>query len=282
MHANKTIPRVSIVIACFNDLNIVKAVQSAHQQTYANKEIIVINDGSNQQTVKVIQSVQKFINILITQDNSGQSIARNKGIAKATGEYILNLDSDDYFEREFCEKAVAQFESNKAVKIVTCKARRFNSEGDIDVYTPRGGELENFLFSNSALGSSMFKKENWKACGGYEEKLPILGFEDWEFYLNMLKKGGFAYVIPEVLFNYQIRKNSTTSQIKPFKLDKFKYIILKHSELYKNNFEAMVLNLIERAKFEEMEKIKNTRRIDFKLGKAILKPLRFIKALLKY
>lgn len=279
MRVNNKVPKVSIVIACFNDLYVAKAVQSAYQQTYSNKEIIVVDDGSNQETVKVIQSVQKFIDIIITQDNTGQSIARNKGIEKATGEYILNLDSDDYFEMEFCEKAVAQFENNKKVKLVTCKARRFNKEGEIDIFTPRGGDLENFLFSNSALGSSMFKRNDWEQVGGYEEKLPILGFEDWEFYLNILKTGGVAYVIPEVLFNYQVRENSTTAKIKDFKTDKFKHIILKHSELYKENFEALVSNLIERLKTEEMEKIKNTRRIDFKLGKAFLRPLRFIKSL---
>jgi len=281
MHVSNIAPKVSIVIACYNDLNIAKAVQSAYSQTFSNKEIIVVDDGSNQLTVEVIQSVQKFIDIIITQDNKGQSIARNNAIKKATGEYILNLDSDDYFEKEFCGKAVQIFLENKEVKIVTCKARRFNKEGEIDIFTPLGGDLQNFLFSNSALGSSMFKKENWEDCGGYEEKLPILGFEDWEFYLNILKTGGVAYVLPEVLFNYQVRENSTTAKIKDFKLDKFKHIIFKHSELYKNNFEALVSNLIERVKTEELEKIKNTKRIDFKLGKAFLRPLRFIKTLIK-
>lgn len=273
------IPKVSIIIACYNDPEVVVAVRSAYNQTYSNKEIIVVDDGSNQITQKALESVRKYIDIVIQQENQGQSIARNNGIKKATGEYILNLDSDDYFEKEFCGKALAQFEKNKEVKIVTCKARRFNKSGDIDVFTPLGGGLHNFLFSNSALGSSMFKRIDWEQVGGYEEKLPILGFEDWEYYLNILKTGGVAYVIPEVLFNYQVRENSTTVKIKDFKLDKFKHIILKHSELYKDRFEALVSNLIERIKTEEMEKIKNTKRIDFKLGKAFLRPLRFIKSL---
>jgi hypothetical protein len=273
------IPKLSIIIACYNDPDVVVAVRSAYNQTYSNKEIIVVDDGSNQQTQIALQSVREFIDIVITQDNQGQSIARNNAIKKATGDYILNLDSDDYFEKEFCGKAVAHFENNREVKIVTCKTRRFNRIGEIDVFTPLGGDLQNFLFSNSALGSSMFKRNDWEQVGGYEEKLPILGFEDWEFYLNILKTGGVAYVLPEVLFNYQVRENSTTAKIKDFKTDKFKHIILKHSKLYKNNFEALVTNLIERLKTEEMEKIKNTKRIDFKLGNAFLRPLRFIKSL---
>ncbi len=275
----KITPKISIIIACYNDLDVVVAVKSAYHQTYPNKEIILVDDGSNQQTQKAIQSVREYIDRIITQGNQGQSVARNNGIEKATGEYILNLDSDDYFEKEFCGKAVQIFLENKEVKIVTCKARRFNKNGEIDVFTPHGGNLQNFLFSNSALGSSMFKRNDWEQVSGYEEKLPILGFEDWEFYLNILKTGGIAFVLQEVLFNYQVRENSTTAKIKDFKSDKFKHIILKHSELYKENFEALVSNLIERLKTEEMEKIKNTKRIDFKLGKAILKPLRFIKSL---
>lgn len=273
------IPKVSIIIACYNDPDILVSVKSAYNQTYENKEIIVVDDGSNKLTKTAIKSVQHYIDIVITQDNQGQSIARNNAIKQAAGKYILNLDSDDFFEAEFCKKAVAEFESNEDIKIVSCKARRFNKEGEIDVFTPLGGDLQNFLFSNSALGSSMFKRRDWETFGGYEEKLPILGFEDWEFYLNILKTGGVAYVIPEVLFNYQIRHNSTTAKIKDFKLDKFKLIILKHSELYKDNFEALVSYLIERLKTEEMEKIKNTKRIDFKLGAALLRPLRFIKSL---
>ncbi len=273
-------PKVSIIIACYNDTNVVTAVQSANDQAYLNKEIIVVDDGSNSQVAKIIQDLKNKIDLIIVQKNQGQSIARNNAIKKATGIYILNLDSDDFFEKEFCGKAVQIFLKNKEVKIVTCKARRFNKSGIIDFFTPLGGDLQNFLFSNSALGSSMFKRKDWEQVGGYEENLPVLGFEDWELYLNILKTGGVAYVIPEVLFNYQIRDNSTTSKIKDFKLDKFKHIILKHSELYKKNFEALVTNLIEKLKTEEVEKIKNTKRIDFKLGKAFLRPLRFIKSLL--
>lgn len=275
------IPKISIIIACYNDLDVVAAVKSAFSQTYLNKEIILVDDGSDQLTQEAIHSVREYINIVIQQENKGQSIARNNGIKKATGEYILNLDSDDTFEPNYCEEAVKVFLKNKEVKIVTCKARRFaKKSGEIDVFTPVGGDIKNFLFSNAALGSAMFKKTDWEACGGYEEKLPILGFEDWEFYINILKAGGIAKVLPDILFNYQIRENSTTARIKDVKLDKFKYIILKHSELYKGNFEALVTNLIERLKAEEREKIKNIHRIEFKLGKAILKPFRIIKSLI--
>lgn len=275
-------PLVSIVIACYNDAAYIEqAVYSALNQTYSNKEVIVVDDGSDEETKAVLKKLVPKITLLITQENQGQSIARNNGIRKAKGEYILNLDSDDFFDPSFCEKAILKFQEDKKIAIVSCHANLFNHTGFIDVFRPIGGDLNNFLFANSALGSLIFKRKDWEISGGYEEKLPILGLEDWEFYIQILKVGGYAYVIDEALFNYQIRKNSTTDRIRDLKLEKFKYIIMKHKELYKENFEFLVENLFKQIKSQQSEKIKNTKRIEFKIGKAILRPLRWIKALIK-
>lgn len=273
---------VSIIIPCYNDSEFIeKAVFSALNQSYKNIEVIVIDDGSNAKTKLVLNKLESKITKLITQENQGQSIARNNGILEAKGEYILNLDSDDFFEPDFCLKAVNKFQEDEATKIVTCLAKRFSQKQTIDIFTPSGGTVDNFLFANAALGSSMFKRKDWELCGGYEEKLPILGFEDWEFYIQLLKHGGYAYVINEILFNYQIRENSTTDRIRDLKLDKFKHIIFKHKEMYKDNFDNLIDNLIERTRREGYEKVKNTKRIDFVIGKAILKPFRWIKSVFK-
>jgi hypothetical protein len=273
---------ISIIIPCYNDSDFIeKAVQSALNQTYPNIEIIVVDDGSDAKTKAVLKAIEPSITKLITQDNQGQSVARNNGIKQAKGEFILNLDSDDFFEPSFCEKAVQKFQEDSAIKIVTCLANRFNTKGSIDIVTPRGGDIQNFLFANSALGSSMFRKQDWKVAGGYEEELPILGFEDWEFYIQLLKHGGYAYVLNEVLFHYQVRENSTTDRIRDLKLDKFKHIIFKHQDLYKDNFEGLVANLLERIRQESIEKVKNTERLDFVIGNHVLKPFRWVKAMIK-
>ena len=269
--------KLSIIIACYNDLDVVQAVKSAANQTYQDKEIIVVDDGSDASTKNAINSIAESIDILITQNNQGQSLARNHGINKASGEYILNLDSDDFFEAAFCEKAVKLMQDDPEVKIVTCQARRFTKKNEIDVYTPAGGDYINFLVSNSALGSSMFRKTDWEACGGYETELPILGFEDWELYLNILKKGGRAEVIKEVLFNYQVGKNSTTTRIKHLKQEKFKQIVFKHKELYKTHFDLLVNDLFDRIQKEENDKIKISNNLDSRLGSTLLRPLRSIK-----
>lgn len=276
------IPKISIVIACYNDPYVVEAVESAYLQSYPNKEIIVIDDGSKEEIKEALRSLKNQISILIEQENSGQSIARNNGIKRATGKYVLNLDSDDFFEDSFCEKAVRTFEEEEKVKIVTCNARRFNEKGTIDIFIPRGGEIGNFLYSNAALGSSMFRKSSWEKSGGYEEKLPILGIEDWEFYIQILKDGGYAYVIPEVLFHYRVRPNSTTSRIRNSRHEKFKHIIIKHQQLYGDtNFGSTIDHLIAQINKLQLEKEKVFNTADFRIGRTLLQPLRIFKRILK-
>ncbi len=273
-------PKVSIVIACYNDPDVGVAIQSAIDQTYPNKEIIVVDDGSSLAKAKqAIQAFKSEIDHLIIQENQGQSIARNNGIKVSIGSYVLNLDSDDYFESIFVEKAVEIFENDPNAKIVTCKARRFDKNGTIDIFTPQGGKLDNFLFSNAALGSSMFKKKDWESVKGYEEKLPILGFEDWEFYLNILKYRGYAYVIPEVLFHYQVREKSTTARIANAKSAILKHIFLKHQDLYKNNFENLLNFFVNRMQNLTNEKLKKESSKEYQIGTKLLFPLRFVKNL---
>ena len=126
----------------------------------------------------------------------------------------------------------------------------------------------------------MFKKEDWERIGGYDETMRT-GFEDWEFYIRILKEGGYAKVLPDVLFNYRRRSISTTSIANKYKYKLLNYIYTKHKDLYIENYEPFVSHLLKIAEREENEKLKNTQRVEFKIGKALLKPLRFIKALIK-
>ncbi len=253
-------PLVSIIIPCYNDAQYIEqSINSALNQTYSNKELIVVDDGSNAETKAILNKLVPQITKLITQENQGQSRARNVGIKEAKGDYILLLDSDDFFESSFCEKAIAVFLKKKEIKIVTCQASLIFEDGSKVVYIPKGGSISNFIFSNSALGTSMFKKADWKVCGGYDEKMRN-GFEDWEFFIRLLKSGGMAEVIKEPLYNYRKRKNSTTAIANQIKYELLFYIYTKHKELFIEDYENFVRHLLERIKVEEEDKIKYLKR----------------------
>lgn len=270
-------PLISIIIPCYNDaLYIEQSVNSALSQTYPNKEVIVVDDGSNVETKALLNKLAPQIKKLITQENKGQSTARNVGIREAKGDYILVLDSDDYFESTFCEKAVTVFESRKDVKLISSFINKLIDGKTIDIFKSHGGDISQFLLNNQATGSSMFIKSEFERINGYDESMRK-GFEDWEFYIRLLKDGGEAYVIPEPLFNYRLRNDSTTSKANKIKYELLHYIYFKHQDLYKANFELIITHLLSRIEREEIEKIKNTKRLEFVIGSYLLMPLRKIK-----
>ena len=269
---------ISIVIPCYNDAKYVEqAVNSALQQDYKYTEVIVVDDGSDAETKAVLKKLESKITKLITQENQGQSTARNVGIKATNGEYILTLDSDDYFDPTFCEKAIDVLINEKQIKLVTCQAKLLFEDGSSSFYTHCGGSIEDFLFENNALGSALFKKNDWEECGKYDENMRE-GFEDWEFYIRLLKNGGYAYVVAEPLYTYRKRTNTTTALASKLKYKLQQYIFLKNQELYKKHYSSLVEHLIANVMREEKEKIKNTKRLEFLIGKSILQPFRWIKS----
>ena len=273
-------PLISIIIPCYNDADFIdQAVKSALNQTYNNKEIIVVDDGSDEKTKTVLKSIEPKIDRLIVQDNQGQSGARNSGINAAHGELIIVLDSDDYFEPTFAKRAVEIISKRKEVKIATCWGRRI-TENDIliDIFKPGGGGLNSFLLQNGSFGSCMFRKSDWERVGGYDESMKQ-GFEDWEFYIRLIELGGEAYVIPEVLFNYRVRKSSTTIKANKIKYDLIRGIIRKNIKIYEKYHLGHSYYLLQRIEREEKEKYKLINSLEYQLGNLVLRPFRLIKKL---
>lgn len=271
--------RLSIIIPCFNDhLYIDQAVDSALEQTWPDKEIIVIDDGSNEQTKTKLRSLEPKIDKLISQENKGVSAARNKGIAAATGDFIMILDSDDYYEKEFCEKAMKVFNREPDVKLVSCYAKWFGKKSS-RLFKPEGGKLEDFLLKNCVL-CVIYRKRDFELAGGYDEKM-LKGYEDWEFYIRLLKTGGYAGVIPEILFNYRNKQNSRNKKANLAKYAIKEYIYNKHAGLYKEHFSLFIHEWLKNNKKSEAFKQQVMDSLDYKIGNKLLKPFRALGMLKK-
>ena len=269
MQPNK---KISIIIPCYNDHSYLEqAVDSAMKQTWPEKEVIVVDDGSDKQTKATLKSLAQKIDILITQENKGVSAARNKGIAAATGDFILVLDSDDYYEKEFCKKAIKVFNREADVKLVSCYAKWFGKKSS-RLFKPEGGKLEDFLLKNCALGV-IYRKSDFDLAGGYDEKM-LKGYEDWEFYIRLLKTGGYAQVIPEVLFNYRNKENSRNKKANFEKYAITEYIYNKHADLYKEHFSLFIHEWLKSNKKSEAFKQQVMDSLDYKVGNKLLKPFR--------
>lgn len=114
--------KVSIIIPSYNVENFIeKCISSLLKQTYNNIEIIVVNDGSKDNTGKIVKSIaDNNSNVLYYEkENGGASSARNYGIDKATGDYILFVDSDDYVNDEYVESLVNCIKEDDSFALAT-------------------------------------------------------------------------------------------------------------------------------------------------------------------
>lgn len=263
---------ISIIIPCYNHGEFIeKAVYSALEQTYPNKEIIIIDDGSNTQTKKVLQKMKPKIDLLITQKNQGVVIARNEGVRMAKGNYILTLDADDYFEPGFLEKAVKILDANKKVGIVTCWSSVENSSCEqTRISKPTGANAFEGLFHNNASASILFRKRCWEEVDGYDNNLSM-GYEDWEFGIAIGKKGWEIHVIPEILFHYRNLPDSRNKKARKYYPEIRRYVYKKHKDLLVQNLDQTIENFLKEIEFKnkDLEGLKNSH--SYKIGKTVFK-----------
>lgn len=273
-------PKVSIIVPCYNQAQYLdEALQSLQKQTYANWECLVVNDGSPDHTEEVARKWEakdpRFI--YVYQENGGVSSARNLGIKAAKGEFILTLDADDQYESTFLEKALAILVNNPEIGIVSSWGRFFKAGKQLHVFQSRAQSVTDFLFHNGVNnGSSLFRKACWEQMGGYDEN-PENGYEDWEFYLRVCALGWKVQVIEEVLFFYRQSNVSRSAGMNQKHNATQKYIYLKNKAIYCTHYEALIDQFLKVSDLEkaEINKFRNT--IDYRLGSAILKPLRSVK-----
>lgn len=209
---NNILPKVSIIIPCYNQAEYVgESIESALKQTYENLEIVCINDGSTDNSNEVIKSyAEKYKNIVFLDEktNRGVCCARNMAIAASSGEYILPLDADDKIEPQYVEKAARVLYNNPKVGIVYCKADFFGRKNKL-------WKLEEFdkrkiIFENQIFNSSLFRKKDFNEIGGYKDYMKY-GCEDWDLWLSFVEKGFEVHRINEVLFHYRKSKTNTRS-----------------------------------------------------------------------
>jgi glycosyltransferase involved in cell wall biosynthesis len=272
---------ITVIIPCYNDGNYIEqALQSILDQTLLPKEIIIIDDGSDQLTLDVLKRHTHPNLQIIYQENRGVCHARNRGIALAKTEFILTLDADDYFKPTFIEKAFKLISTSADVAAVCSYYQGFNKDKMVtDIIKPLGGGVSNFLVKNNGAASALFRKICWEQVSGYDTNFDK-GYEDWDFWISILKKGWKMHVIPEVLFTYRIKDVSRDQKAVALYDQELKMTIFKkHKSLYLENLDQVFPELVYkngRLK-NKISKIQNT--WEYRLGRSLLKPLRFVKNL---
>ncbi|MDA8381589.1 MAG: glycosyltransferase [Betaproteobacteria bacterium] len=198
-------PTVSIVIPCYNyGRYLSDAVGSVLGQTYQNFEIIIVDDGSTDDSVSVARQLiaahPGHSIRLIAQPNSGHpGYTRNRGILSARGRYILPLDADDMLAPTMLAQCVDYLERNPQVGIVYTDREDFGESSQ----TVRAGEYDfaRLRYANLLSYCALFRREVWAAVGGYRADV---GFEDWDFWVAAGARGYFGARIAAPLFRYRV------------------------------------------------------------------------------
>ena len=145
----KSNPKISIIIPVYNSEKVIEeCLNSLLVQTFKDFEIICVNDGSTDNTLNKIKNIEKKdkrINI-INQNNTGAGIARNEGMKKSKGEYLIFLDSDDIFEKTMLENLYNKI-IEKDVDIVICNSITFKTQNKRKIFSKR----KNYLISNKRI-----------------------------------------------------------------------------------------------------------------------------------
>lgn len=208
-------PYVTVFMAVYNgDLYIKDSIQSVLDQSYSDFELLIINDGSTDATVAIIEQFNDSrIRLINNETNKGLSYTRELGIQQAQGIYYAILDSDDIASPDRLQLQVAYFESHPEVHLCGGHARIIDGKGaetgfmKIDTGTVQDMGI-NMLFGNPFINSSlMMNRETILAVGGYRNFAPA---EDYDLSYRISLKYGVAN-LDHVLVSYRVHDTNIST-----------------------------------------------------------------------
>ena len=225
-------PKVSVVILNHNYAEYVEtAIKSVLSQTYKFVELIIIDDGSTDNSREIINKYSQQA-IVHFQSNVGVVASRNLALSLATGRYIVQLDADDYLELDYIEKMVNAAQSNSA-DIVYCQAQYFGRVSFITqnpTYSLDTLKLHNYISSCSMFSLDFIQSNHIE----YDAYLDKIGDEDWDFPLHCCLAGAKAVLLDEALFFYR-KHDDSQSRGDLLNQSLFQQLLVRHHILQRYN-----------------------------------------------
>lgn len=240
-------PKISIIIPCYNsEATLEETLISVRDQVFQGWEAIIINDGSPDNIEAIaLEWVEKDSRFkYFKKENGGLGSARNYGIEKAVGIYILPLDSDNKVKPAYTEKAIPILEQQPEVGVVYGNAQYF---GEKEGFWKVGPFNKYKMLNHNYIDAcAIIRKEVFDELGLYDTNMPYQGHEDWEFWLRVIKSKFLFYYIKEMAFDYRVTENSMIRSFsKEMVLKNENYIVKKHSDLYQKYYSELFKMYIE-------------------------------------
>lgn len=215
------VPTVSVVIPTYNRAHVLpRALDSVLAQTYRDFEVLVVDDGSTDETADVLAHYgdrDERVRYLVQPQNTGVSAARNRGIREARGSLVAFLDSDDAWFPEKLERQVGRFrQSSDDVGLVYCGVetvydKEIDDEGWVFQPGHRGDVFEDLLLENVIHTGSgvVIRRSVTDAAGFFDEGIPAS--EDYEYWIRIAQHYAFDFVAEPLLRYYDVRREDRKS-----------------------------------------------------------------------
>ncbi len=196
---NATNPKISVIIPVYNGENTIReTIASVLAQTFSELELIIIDDGSTDSTLEVVQSISDPRLRVFSYANSGQAASRNRGVSLARGECVSFIDADDLWTPDKLESQWQTLQANPEAAVAYSWTDCIDETGQFSrrgSYISASGDvyakllLVDFIESGS---NPLIQKDAFEAVGGFDESLPAA--EDWDLWLRLAQCYRFVAV----------------------------------------------------------------------------------------
>jgi glycosyltransferase involved in cell wall biosynthesis len=219
---------VSIVIPCYNHGALLReALASVEEVGNENLlEVIIVDDGSSDaDTLRILKDVAEAGYRVVSQPNRQSSAARNTGIRLAKGEFILPLDSDNRLRDVYLKEGVSLLNENPSIGVIYADAEWFGDQ--TGRWQVQEFDLLSLLRMNFIDVCALYREALWEELGGYDEQMPWMGVEDWDFWLRVAAHGGTFVHLSKIGFDYRVRSDSLRLEAYRHALDLVNHIFGK-------------------------------------------------------
>ncbi len=223
-------PDITVLLPVYNgEATILHSVKSILGQSFKDFELVIINDGSTDNTFTLVNSIEDTRIRLINSAHQGIAKALNTGIANVTGRYIARMDADDYSYPTRLERQFQFLQKNKSIDVVGCKVKHIRYENDQQGFNLYCQEINNlisteqlylhrFIDAPIAHPSTMMRTDIFMKYGIYCEKnVP----EDFELWLRLMHYGVKFGKVDEVLLEWHDSKNRLSRMHTNYSSDNF-------------------------------------------------------------
>ncbi|WP_460205219.1 glycosyltransferase [Scytonema sp. NUACC21] len=206
---------ISVVIPAYNaEKTIRETIESVLNQTYSNLEVLVINDGSQDSTLNILSSIKDPRLKIYSYPNGGIPTSRNRGIEKASGEYISFIDSDDLWTPDKLEAQFKALQANPQAAVAYSWVNYITQSGNFfrqgNYITANGNAYKQLLVQNFLENGSnpLIRKQAFAEVGNFDTEIP--GIEDWDMWLRLAFRYDFVAVpSPQILYRMSVNSMST-------------------------------------------------------------------------